>query len=98
MNVYQDARYTAEIETPDGGRFRDRGSTVVGVIDAEAFPPLGFIEHTLFGENFASELPAVLPPLPTTKEQCMNGGYKAFGFKNQGECVAFVERGPKKEK
>lgn len=34
---------------------------------------------------------------PTTKQQCKNGGYRAFGFKNQGQCVAFVERGPKRK-
>jgi len=34
-------------------------------------------------------------PLPTSKEQCRNGGWRRFpGFKNQGQCVAFVERGP----
>jgi hypothetical protein len=33
-------------------------------------------------------------PLPTSKEQCKNGGWREFGFKNQGECVAFVERHP----
>jgi Cyclic nucleotide-binding domain len=32
---------------------------------------------------------------PTTKEECKNGGYEEFGFKNQGQCVAFVERGAK---
>jgi hypothetical protein len=31
------------------------------------------------------------PPLPTTKEQCKNGGWKSYGvFKNQGDCVSFV--------
>lgn len=35
------------------------------------------------------------PPLPTSKEQCKNRGYTSFSFKNQGECVAFVQRGPK---
>jgi hypothetical protein len=37
------------------------------------------------------------PSLPTSKEQCQNGGWRQFAtaFKNQGECVAFVERGPK---
>jgi hypothetical protein len=36
-------------------------------------------------------------PLPTSKEQCKSGGWQNFGdaFKNQGQCVAFVERGPK---
>jgi hypothetical protein len=23
---------------------------------------------------------------------CKNGGYKEFGFKNQGQCIAFVNR------
>ena len=35
------------------------------------------------------------PPAPTSKEQCKQGGYAAFGFKNHGQCVAFVQRGPK---
>jgi hypothetical protein len=30
------------------------------------------------------------PPNPTTKEECKKGGYKEFGFKNQGRCIAFV--------
>jgi DNA-binding beta-propeller fold protein YncE len=38
---------------------------------------------------------AVSPPprVPTSKDQCKNGRYRQFGFKNQGQCVAFVERG-----
>jgi hypothetical protein len=36
------------------------------------------------------------PPLPTSREQCKNGGWRNFGtaFRNQGQCVAFVERHP----
>jgi hypothetical protein len=31
------------------------------------------------------------PVLPTTKDQCKNGGWKSYGvFKNQGDCVSFV--------
>jgi hypothetical protein len=34
------------------------------------------------------------PPLPTTKDQCRNGGWKSFGvFKNQGDCISFVATG-----
>ncbi len=34
------------------------------------------------------------PSLPTAKQQCMNGGWKAFsGFKNQGDCVSYVATG-----
>jgi hypothetical protein len=30
-------------------------------------------------------------PLPTTKDQCKNGGWRNFpGFKNEGDCVSFV--------
>jgi hypothetical protein len=37
------------------------------------------------------------PEVPASKAQCKNNGWKSFGslFKNQGQCVAFVERGPK---
>jgi hypothetical protein len=33
-------------------------------------------------------------PFPTSKEQCRQGGWRQFGFKNQGQCVAFVQRRP----
>jgi hypothetical protein len=34
------------------------------------------------------------PPLPTSKDQCKNGGWRNFpGFKNQGDCVSFVATG-----
>ena len=33
-------------------------------------------------------------PLPTSKDQCKNGGWKTYGvFKNQGDCVSFVASG-----
>jgi hypothetical protein len=35
--------------------------------------------------------------LPTSMAQCKDGGWKTYGttFKNQGRCVAFLQRGPK---
>jgi hypothetical protein len=30
---------------------------------------------------------------PATKADCMKGGWEAFGFKNQGQCVRFIETG-----
>ena len=34
--------------------------------------------------------------VPTTKDQCKNGGWRNFGvFKNQGDCVSFVATGGK---
>jgi hypothetical protein len=36
------------------------------------------------------------PALPTSKDQCKNGGWQSFGvFKNQGDCISFVETGGK---
>jgi hypothetical protein len=36
------------------------------------------------------------PALPSVKDQCKNGGWRNFpDFKSQGQCVAFVQRGPK---
>jgi hypothetical protein len=33
-------------------------------------------------------------PLPTTKQQCKNGGWRQYGvFRNQGDCVSFVATG-----
>jgi hypothetical protein len=32
------------------------------------------------------------PPQPQTKADCKKGGYKEFGFKNQGRCIAFVNK------
>jgi len=39
------------------------------------------------------------PPLPTSKAQCKNGGWRTFGtlFKNQGDCVSFVATGGKNQ-
>ncbi len=35
-----------------------------------------------------------LPRVPTSKEQCKNGGWRNYPqFKNQGDCVSFVENG-----
>jgi hypothetical protein len=30
---------------------------------------------------------------PTNKDQCKDGGWESYGFKNQGQCVRFVETG-----
>ena len=41
---------------------------------------------------FTGDLTVVdAPALPTSKNQCKNGGWKTFGvFKNQGDCVSFL--------
>ena len=29
-------------------------------------------------------------PIPTSAERCKKGGYEAFNFENQGDCVSLV--------
>lgn len=38
-----------------------------------------------------------IPAPPTTVEQCKKGGWQQYGFKNQGDCVAFVATNGKNE-
>ena len=58
--------------------------------------PLAFGSGNVQGAVLTGDIDIVnAPPLPTSKEQCVDGGHVQYGFKNQGECVAFVQRGPK---
>jgi hypothetical protein len=40
--------------------------------------------------QFVQSESVVRPSSPTSKEQCKHGGWHAFGFENEGECIAFV--------
>lgn len=58
-------------------------------------PPPGF-SSTGGGPLTSGDLTVIdALPLPTSKDQCTRGGWRQFGFRNQGECVAFVQRGPR---
>jgi hypothetical protein len=48
--------------------------------------------ETTFDLNESANL---MPPLPTSKDQCKKGGWQNWGglFKNQGDCVSFVATG-----
>lgn len=35
----------------------------------------------------------VVPPTATMKSDCKDGGFATYGFKNQGQCIKFVETG-----
>jgi hypothetical protein len=50
-----------------------------------------------FGQDDLAFKASFSSPLPTSKAQCMNGGWKNFGstFTNQGACVSFVASGGK---
>ena len=63
--------------------------------DCSPLPPTGFGGGLT--QSGADITVVDAPPLPTSKDQCKSGGWRNYGtaFKNQDQCVAFVERGPK---
>jgi DNA-binding beta-propeller fold protein YncE len=48
------------------------------------------------GEGFVTSVAVgPMPRVPTSKDQCKNGGWRNFPqFKNEGLCIAFVNHGP----
>ena len=63
---------------------------VTGVTVSTNFPTTaGAAQTTHAGDSDA--FVAKIATLPTSTDQCKNGGWKTFGvFKNQGDCVSFV--------
>jgi hypothetical protein len=82
--------YTATIHNPNG-TFHDEGTTSVGVaVEAR----IGGAAATI-AEFFTSSLTEPVL-IPGSKDQCKKGGWQAFPqFKNQGQCVSFVEHQPR---
>jgi len=39
------------------------------------------------------EIELIVPVNPETKNDCKQGGWEQYGFKNQGQCVRFIETG-----
>jgi hypothetical protein len=76
-------------DDPDTFRF---GQLVAPATDCSSGVS-GAVSRVSSGDVTVRDAPAV----PATKHQCKNGGWKTYGtaFKNQGQCVAFVQRGPK---
>jgi hypothetical protein len=72
--------YTATIN----GTQQSTGTATVSIEGTLGEPPI-------FHEDFASNGVVQL----TSKEQCRDGGWQSFGFKNQGDCVSFVATGGK---
>ena len=86
-----------------GYRVTDRGFTVVvpDLVELVALPgsgcPAPAPAYTDLHDVSSGFTVVDAPAVPTSKEQCKNAGWRTFGrmFKNQGQCVAFVERAPK---
>jgi hypothetical protein len=68
------------------------GPPLPGPTDCSSFPAGGEVRHNLGGDLVVYDA----PPLPTSKDQCKNGGWQTYRvFKNQGQCVTFVATGGK---
>jgi hypothetical protein len=91
--------YSATITTPDG-KFHDEGGsggTFEYTQTQLVSGPYNRSQQNIFQELFFSSGEAVrIPSAPVDKSECKDGGWKAFdapAFKNQGDCVSFVETG-----
>lgn len=69
-------------------------------IDGKTITGLNFIRGGLSGNKlafvatFSDDSSGVYKAeVATMKDQCKNGGYTKFGFKNQGQCIQFVNTG-----
>ena len=64
----------------------------VGRAPTDCSPPTDWVGLPLSGGDIVVR---DAPSLPTSKDQCKDGGWQKFGFKNQGDCVSFVATGGK---
>ena len=71
------------------------GAPIPGPTDCSSYPASFALSGT--GVNQEGDLIVIdAQPLPATKDQCKNGGWKTYGvFKSQGDCVSFVASGGK---
>lgn len=54
-------------------------------------PGAANVSATLDSQTVSTTVAFTSPPVPTSADQCKNGGWKSYGiFKNQGDCVSFV--------
>jgi hypothetical protein len=89
--------YSALITTSEG-KFLDHGTAEIFYFTyyVREGPDAGSTVDS-FRQAFRSDGRLPVPAFPTDTAQCKDGGYRAFGFKNQGDCVSFVETGGKNE-
>jgi hypothetical protein len=53
-------------------------------------PVTGWTGSAYYAGGYRVALTGTRACLPTTKEECKNGGWHDFGFEDEGECIAFV--------
>ncbi|WP_151447487.1 beta-propeller fold lactonase family protein [Lacisediminimonas profundi] len=80
--------------TPDGTKayVGNNASNTVSVIDTASNAIVATVPVGAAPLGIAIT-PLPLPPTPKTKQDCMNQGWIKFGFRNQGQCIQFVQTG-----
>lgn len=93
-------RYEATITTPDGRTCTTVGSSILQFVHNSSVLP------NQFTETYYNDLDPTTPSCtggggneeppsegPVTKDDCKDGGWEAYGFPNQGQCIQFVNGG-----
>jgi hypothetical protein len=81
------------VSVEDNGPSQDRVDWgPLAALPSDCPVPSGVFGAVASGDITVTDAPA----LPTSKDQCKNGGWRNFpGFNNQGDCVSFVATGGK---
>jgi hypothetical protein len=73
------------------------GDLIEGIPTSRPASDCSALTGSVSGGVFNGDIVVVdAPPLPTSRDECRNGGWRAYGiFKSQGDCVSFVATGGK---
>jgi hypothetical protein len=85
-NAFSLAGGVISVEDNDGARQDRLDWHFVSTLPSECPVPTEVSEPIRSGDITITDA----QPFPTSKEQCKHGGWRQYGFKNQGRCVASV--------
>jgi hypothetical protein len=98
VGTYQDEEGQTSCKLAEPGSFVDtEGAAASTLCPIGTFSDVyGAAECTACAIGETTDGPGAtecIPNDPVTKTDCMEDGWEAFDFKNQGECIRFVETG-----
>lgn len=75
---------------------REGPVTVTGTVDGGDLGHVGLVFDNVANRSvaeftrFSIDGVELLVPAPTSKDDCKNGGWESYDFKNQGQCIASI--------